>query len=64
MQNVFCVNLLHPYLPVGTQYEPHDPLIADENQEYEIKKIVTHKMTRCKILYQVRYWGSDAIEDR
>ena len=40
-----------------------DPIIAGENQEYEIKRIVTHKKITGRILYQVIQRGYDTMED-
>ena len=63
MHNVFHVGLLHLYLPGGTQKGPLDLIVAGKNQEYKIERIVTHKKTRIKILYQVIWRGYDVMEN-
>ena len=40
-----------------------DPIVAGDNQEYEIKRIVSHKKTRGRLIYQVRWRGYDAMGD-
>ena len=38
-------------------------IVAGDNQEYEIERIISHMKTICRIVYQVRYRGYDAMED-
>ena len=40
---IIQVSFLHSYLPGGTQWGPPDPIVAGEDQEYEIERIETHK---------------------
>ena len=40
-----------------------DPIISDDKQEYEIERIVYHKKTRNRTVYQVKYKGYNAMED-
>ena len=63
MHNVFYVSLLHLCLPCVTLWGPLDPIVAGENQEYEIERIVTHMKTRCRIIYQLKCKEYDATED-
>ena len=63
VHNIFNLSLFHPYLPGGTQQRPLDPVIAGDNQEYEIKRIVFQKKIRCKLVYQVRWRSYAATED-
>ena len=46
-----------------TQLWPSDPIVADYNQDYEIKMIVDHKKTRGRLVYQVICRGYDATEN-
>ena len=63
MHSIFYVSLLHLHLPSKTQQGLFDPIVASENQQYEIKRIMTHKKPRVKTVYQVRFRGYDAPED-
>ena len=42
MHNVFHLSFLYQYLPHGTQQKSLDPIVAGDNQEYKIKRIVSH----------------------
>ena len=57
------MRLLGPYLPGGTQSGPSDLILAGYNQEYEIKRIMSYKKIRARLVYQVRWRGYDVIED-
>ena len=57
------MSLLRPYLPGGTHYRPPDTIVTGENQEYEVERIVSHKKTSDRLVYQVRWRGYDAMED-
>ena len=63
MHSVFNADLLHPYLPGGTQYGSPDPIVLGENQGYETASIVAHKKIRGGTEYQVRWWGYDTKKD-
>ena len=63
MHNIFYVSLLHPCLPGGTQKGPLDPIVAGDNQEYKIKRFVSHNKIKGRLMYQVRWRGYDAMED-
>ena len=55
----FCASILTWWDPVEAQ----DLSVAGDNQEYEIERILSHKKTRNRMLYQVRWRGYDAMED-
>ena len=48
---------------MGPSRSPLKLFFSDKDQEYEIKRLVTHNKTRFRILCQVRWWGYDAIEE-
>ena len=49
MQKDFLVNLLHPYLPGGTQWGLLDPIVVGDNQEYEIERIIPIKIQETRL---------------
>ena len=63
MHNIFHVSLLHPYLPGGTLYGPPNPIVANDNQENEIERIVPYKKTVDRTIYYIRWIGSDTTDD-
>ena len=40
-----------------------NPIVVGDNQECEIERIVSHKKTRGRTAYQVRWKGYDATEN-
>ena len=42
---------------------PPDPIVAGGNQEYEIKRILSTKKTKGRLVYQVRWRGYNSMED-
>ena len=57
------MSLLNLYLCGGTYKGAPDPIFAGKSQEYKIERIVTHKKTRIRTVYLVRWRVYDAIED-
>ena len=63
VHNILHVSFFDPNLPGGTQQGPPDSIVARDNQEYEIDRIVSHKKKRGKTVYQVRWSGYNATKD-
>ena len=53
---------IHTYL-VGPSKGAPNPIVACEKQVYGIKRIITHKKNRGRIVYQVIWRGYDATEE-
>ena len=51
VQGMHNVSFLHPYLCGGTHKGPPGPIVAGENQEYKIKRKVTHEKIKIRTVY-------------
>ena len=63
MHNVFHLSffvfLLMWWDPIGAL----DPIVAGDIQEYKLKRIVSHKKAKGRLVYQVRWRGYNAMEN-
>ena len=51
---VFHVSLLHRYEPGGDRLEPPPPIVADKEEEYEVKPLLSHQVQWGTRQYLVR----------
>ena len=58
---VFHISLLKVYS--GTPLPPPSPIIVDGEEEYQVEKIIKHKLLRNRTQYLVRWKGYDNSSD-
>ena len=63
MHNIFLVSLLYPHLYGGNQKSTTNAIALGDNQEYEIDRIMSHKKTRGRTMYQVRWRGYNTMKN-
>ena len=60
---VFHAFLLCRYEPGGDGVEPPPPIVVDEQEEYEVKALLVHRLCRGPRQYLVHWRGYNSSED-
>ena len=60
---VFPISLLHRYEPSGDGVEAPPPIVVDEEEEYEAKALLAHRVQRGTRQYLVCWRGYDNSEN-
>ena len=63
MHPVFHVSLLRRYHAGGDGVEPPEPVVVDDEDQYEVETILQHRRHHGELEFLIRWKGFDASED-
>lgn len=60
---VFHISLVRRYTAGGDGVDPPDPVVIDDQVEYEVEALLAHRRRRGNLEFLVRWRGYDSSED-